>query len=348
MVMLALPEPERDRWLWGAPTLSPEELRAFDPAGASTEEVVLAAVAALRLGWHRRAERFTRAAHARAPEDPTIRAILVYAGIVRRLSCCLPRWRPTDAEVSELWSLAERSAFARYALARALFWRGDRPGTRLVLEGCPREQREAPSVIAARGVLAALTEESAGEGLRQLREHRASWPAWRGLLNLELLTAFGLRDLHAVVDAYTERCRLLRRKPRTWIARAWVRGTRLQAFGFAAWGVALATGWLYGVPVAIAFILILEFANWHVADWRVRVMIDHLVTVLLGAGTTVASHLMGFWPRVLLGSAMGVMGIGGYLWVEWHLRRLRKRSGLVHRRSERVGGSSGRSSRRTP
>jgi hypothetical protein len=321
--MLSLPEPERDRWLWGAPILSREELRAFEPDGASTEEVVLAAVGAARLGDRRELERLLRAAQGRAPEDPTVRALYLLG--TRNWGCCTRGRRPTDAEVVELTSLAERSAFARYVLVRVLVWRRDTAGARRALEGCPPEQREAPSVAAAW----ALTEPSTGVRLRRLRELRSRWPAWRTLLDLEVWAALYLRDLDALDDAYRSRCALLGRRPWHRPVRAWARAPFVEWPVSGVFGIALALGWWWLVFASLPLAVLLDHLTRHVVDSWPR----NPASCLLIGGTGIWM-ILGY-PRSVVGGAIGLVGLGMYGFSWWAMLRARRRERARERNGAR-------------
>jgi hypothetical protein len=315
--MLSSSEPERDRWLWAAPALSREQVRAFDLAGAGTDEVVQVLVAALRLRESWWAERLAEVARARDPGDPTIRALVLHASLERRSCRYRGPWRPADAEVAELRRLAERSAFARYVLVRALLGRREPSLARRVCDTWPPELRSSPSEIAAR----AMTAPSLHERLRELRGLRARWPAWRDLLTAEVWAAHVLEELDALEEAYLERCRLLGRRAFPRLARTWARVAPLEPLLFSALGASFATGWWWSLVPSFAAAETHELAAVHVLDLPRPIRLARAVLPAVFVGGMVANATLLHADARVTGLLIAAPGL-----VEYVVRRRRRRA----------------------
>jgi hypothetical protein len=319
MSMLAEGEPARDRWLWGCPALSRPSVHTFDPAGADMERVVAASVAALRLGEYGRARDLSRLAYERARDDPTIRTLLVWAEILRAACCFRPR--PTDAQVGELTELAESSAFARYALIRALLLRGDLDTARYVLDTSPEALRGAPSIEAAAAVVL-LHSGGTAEALRRLRGLRARWAPWRGLVNLEVVAALRLGDRTALEEAYSQRCMLLGRKPLIRVLRAWARVPFAEVLAGVALGIALAAGWRWAMAAGLLAV-VLEAVGAHIMDWRPGLTIGFVCTPALLVG---AAFVLPPQVRTPVGSVAAAIALAAYAALLLSRRRYRRRA----------------------
>lgn len=209
-------------------------------------------------------------------------------------------------------------------LVRALLLRQDPAAAERVLDACPAALRAAPSIAAAQA-LVALSARRVGEARRTLRELRTRWPPWRGLLNLEALTAWVLGDRRALEEAYVERCALLGRRPLIGLLRAWARVPFATVLGYAAWGIALALGWSWSV-VAAFLLLVLEVVEGHVMDWRPCLRVGSLLAPVLLVGATA------FLPpgeRTLIGSGVAALAAGAYGVLMRYRARLRRAQGTA-------------------
>jgi hypothetical protein len=312
-------EPDRDERLWAGPRLTLAQIRSLDPSAATDEELVRAAVEALRWGDTRTALRLARVAHARQPGDDLSRALIVWAEVVRRAR---RGKEPTERQVAELAALAQSSAFALGCLVRALLWRKDVRGARSALESAPAQFRRAPSVMAA-DALTTGVDGSRSACLRQLRQLRTVWPPALDLLRLEVLIAASCGDASSVEEAYAQLRRLRGRRPVRWLPRVWLRLRGASLLGMGLWALGVAAGRPQVLFVALPLTLASVILDRHMTGRR-------LLTDLPGLGYLALYWLTVAWllrldpaERVGLGLFAATIPAAIFAYAKWRARRYR-------------------------